>query len=188
LQNTRGLLSPLLLKIPEITEYYSFIPAFQPITIEIVNTFDMINESAIRGWIDEHFAGSDLFLVDLFIKPGNRIRIFIDSDTSVLIEHCIGLSKFIESHLDRDIEDFELNVSSSGLDQPYKIARQYIKNVGREVAVSLNDGRKAEGTLTAADEQGFEILEKLKDKKNIIEVNHRFNFIEIKETKEIIKF
>jgi ribosome maturation factor RimP len=148
----------------------------------------MINESTIRGWIDEHFAGSDLFLVDLFIKPGNRIRIFIDSDTSVLIEHCIGLSKYIESQLDRDVEDFELNVSSSGLDQPYKLSRQYIKNIGRDVSVSLNDGRKVDGTLTAADEQGFEILEKVKEKKNITEVKHRFSFTEIKETKEIIKF
>jgi ribosome maturation factor RimP len=148
----------------------------------------MINESTIKTWIDEHFAGSDLFLVDLFIKPGNRIRIFIDSDTSVLIEHCIGLSKYIESKLDRDVEDFELNVSSSGLDQPYKLSRQYIKNIGRDVSVSLIDGRKVDGALTAADEHGFEILEKVKEKKKITEVKHRFNYAEIKETKEIIKF
>ena len=78
----------------------------------------MITDKLIREWIEEHLSGTDRFLVDLTIKSGNRILVFIDSDTSVLIEHCISLSKFIESHLDRDIEDFELNVSSSGLDHP----------------------------------------------------------------------
>ena len=134
------------------------------------------------------FSGSDCFLVDLAIKPGNRIRVFIDSDTSILIEQCIGLSKFIESHLDRDIEDFELNVSSSGLDQPYRLVRQYIKNIGRDVAVVLMDEKKIEGMLSAADEQQIEVLETIKEKKNITQVKHRFNYTEIKETKEIIKF
>jgi len=148
----------------------------------------MITEKLIREWIEEHLSGTDRFLVDLTIKSGNRILVFIDSDTSVLIENCISLSKFIESHLDRDIEDFELNVSSSGLDHPYKLVRQYIKNIGREVAISLNDGKKVEGTLIAADESGIEVIEKIKEKKNNIEVKHNFNFTEIKETKEIIKF
>ena len=71
-----------------------------------------------------------------------EIRIFIDSDSRVLIEHCIELSKFIESQLDRDVEDFELNVSSSGLDQPYRLSRQYIKNIGREVSVLQKDNTK----------------------------------------------
>jgi ribosome maturation factor RimP len=148
----------------------------------------MINERLIKQLIEEHFSGSDCFLVDLNIKTGNRIRVFIDSDTAVHIEQCIGLSKFIESHLDRDIEDFELNVSSAGLDHPYKLLRQYVKNIGRDVAVTLNDGSKAEGSLTSADELGFEILETLKEKKLTIQVKRKFNFTEIKETKEIIKF
>jgi ribosome maturation factor RimP len=148
----------------------------------------MINENLIRGLIDEHLAGSDCFLVDLAIKSGNRILIFIDSDTSILIEHCITLSKFIESQLDRDAEDFELNVSSAGLDHPYKLSRQYIKNVGRDISLSLVDGKKMEGTLISADEQGFELLETIKEKKNSTQVKHKFNFTEIKEAKEIIKF
>jgi len=148
----------------------------------------MINEKLIRGWIDEHLSGSDCFLVDLTIKSGNRILVFIDSDSSVHIEHCITLSKFIESQLDRDAEDFELNVSSAGLDHPYKLPRQYVKNIGRDVSVSLMDGTKLEGTLVAADELGFELLETIKEKKKITQVKHKFNFTEIKEAKEIIKF
>ena len=148
----------------------------------------MIPENQIRNWIEEHLQGSDRFLVELVIKSGNRIMVFIDSDSSVLIEHCISLSRFIESQLDRNIEDFELNVSSAGLDHPYKLMRQYVKNIGRDVSVTLSDGSKVSGTLTQADENGFSILEKIKQKKIIIEKEYRFTFTEIKETKEIIKF
>ena len=148
----------------------------------------MISDKILRQWVAEYLEGSDRFLVDLTVKSGNRILVFIDSDTSVLIEHCIGLSKFIESRLDRETEDFELNVSSSGLDHPYMLLRQYVKNIGREIAVSLADGSKVSGKLTAADEKGIEVTELKKEKKNIIEVKHQLNFTEIKETKEIIKF
>ena len=148
----------------------------------------MIPENQIRNWIEEHLQGSDRFLVELVIKSGNRIMVFIDSDSSVLIEHCISLSRFIESQLDRNIEDFELNVSSAGLDHPYKLMRQYVKNIGRDVSVTLSDGSKVTGTLTQADETGFSILEKIKQKKITIEKEYRFTFTEIKETKEIIKF
>jgi ribosome maturation factor RimP len=148
----------------------------------------MIPESQIRSWIEEHLQGSDRFLVDLVIKSGNRIMVFIDSDSAVMIEHCISLSKYIESQLDRNVEDFELNVSSSGLDHPYKLQRQYIKNIGRDVTVTLSDNTKITGTLTQADETSFVVLEKIKQKKTIIEKEHRFAFTEIKETREIIKF
>lgn len=148
----------------------------------------MIPENQIRNWIEEHLQGSDRFLVELVIKSGNRIMVFIDSDSSVLIEHCISLSRFIESKLDRNVEDFELNVSSAGLDHPYKLLRQYVKNIGREVSVTLTDGSKVSGTLTQADENGFSILEKIKQKKISIEKEYRFTFTQIKETKEIIKF
>ena len=148
----------------------------------------MILESQIRKWTDEHLEGTDRFLVEVYVKPGNRILIFIDSDTSVLIDHCISLSRFIESHLDRDKEDFELNVSSAGLDQPYRMVRQYIKNIGREVAVTLPDGQRITGTLISTNDEAFEVLEKIKVKKQITEVNHRFTYTEIKETKEIFKF
>jgi ribosome maturation factor RimP len=148
----------------------------------------MISDRDIRNWVNEHLEGTDRYLVDVLIKSGNRILVFIDSDTSVLIEHCINLSKYIESQLDRDIEDFELNVSSAGLDHPYKMVRQYLKNIGREVSVVHNDGRRIAGKLIAADEQGFEVLETTKVKKVVSEISHHFQYNEIKETKEIIKF
>lgn len=148
----------------------------------------MIRESQIRKLAEEHLAGTDRFIVEVIVKPGNRILVFIDSDTSVLIDHCASLSRYIESHLDRDAEDFELNVSSSGIDHPYTLVRQYIKNTGREVTVTLPDEQKITGTLVAADQKGFDILEKKKEKKIITEIPHHFAYSEIKETKEVIKF
>ncbi len=147
----------------------------------------MISEQLIKELTNTHLEGTDRFAVSIAVRSDNRIRIFIDSDTHVLIEHCIELSKFIESQLDRDIEDFELNVSSSGLDQPYKLSRQYIKNIGREVAVLLKDNNKIDGTLIAADNESFSIKEITKVKKIITETTHSFQYRDIKETKEIIK-
>ena len=147
----------------------------------------MISEQLIKELTNTHLEGTDRFAVSIAVRSDNRIRIFIDSDTHVLIEHCIELSKFIESQLDRDIEDFELNVSSSGLDQPYKLSRQYIKNIGREVAVLLKDNNKIDGTLIAADNESFSIKEITKVKKTITETTHSFQYRDIKETKEIIK-
>ena len=147
----------------------------------------MITEKQITELIEEALAGTDRFPVDVSVKPGNRILVFIDSDTSVSIMDCIKLSKFIESHLDRETEDFELNVSSAGLDQPYKLLRQFSKNIGREIAVLLVDKTKISGKLTAADENGIQVLEIKKVKKEITETEHRIPFSEIKEAKEIIK-
>ncbi len=147
----------------------------------------MISEQLIKDLTVQHLAGTDRFVVSVAVRSDNRIRIFIDSDTHVSIEHCIVLSKFIESQLDREIEDFEINVSSSGLDQPYKLSRQYIKNIGREVSVLQKDSSKIEGTLIIADEQGFCVKEITKVKKVITETTHNFLYNDIKETKEIIK-
>lgn len=147
----------------------------------------MISEQLIKDLTNQHLEGTDRFAVSIAVRPDNRIRIFIDSDSRVLIEHCIELSKFIESQLDRDVEDFELNVSSSGLDQPYRLSRQYIKNIGREVSVLQKDNSKTEGTLVAADEVGFTVKQVTKVKKVITENIHTFLYSDIKETKEIIK-
>jgi ribosome maturation factor RimP len=147
----------------------------------------MISEQLIKDLTAQHLEGTDRFAVSVAVRSDNRIRIFIDSDTHVLIEHCIELSKFIESQLNRETEDFELNVSSAGLDQPYKLSRQYKKNVGREVAVLKKDNNKIEGTLIAADEEGFTVKEITKVKKISTETIYSFLYSDIKETKEIIK-
>jgi ribosome maturation factor RimP len=148
----------------------------------------MISEQLIHDLATSFLEGTDRFIIAVNVKPDNRIRVFIDSDTRVLIEHCIELSKYIESNLNREVEDFELNVSSAGLDQPYRIVRQYIKNIGRDVNVLKTDNSRLSGTLLSANENGFSIRETKKEKKVITEIIHQLLYSEVKETKEIIKF
>jgi ribosome maturation factor RimP len=147
----------------------------------------MIDKRVIEHLVEEKFAESDRFLVDVLIKPGNRIWVFIDSDTSITIGDCVEISRHIEANVDREIEDYELQVSSSGLDQPFRLLRQYTKNTGKSVDVILTEGEKISGTLVNADQEGIRLLCKGTKKESgdkIIEL--KFN--EIKETKIKIIF
>ena len=124
----------------------------------------------------------------------NRIVIEVDSDTSVSIDFCIAMSRHIESELNRDVEDFELEVGSSGLTEPFKLTRQYVKNIGNEVEVLTCDGRKLKGILKNANEEGF-ILETERDvklegakRKTRIKEEEQFNYQDIKYTKYLIRF
>ena len=113
----------------------------------------MIEKIKILELVNEALAGSDKFLVNLKITPDNRIYVDIDGDNGVTIDDCIELSRAIESRLDRDEEDFALDVSSAGADQPLKLTRQMVKNIGREVEAVTFDGEKTTGVLTAADDE-----------------------------------
>ena len=108
----------------------------------------MISDAWIRELLNEELAGRDLFLVELQIKPVNRIAVFIDSMKGVTLDECMAVSRFIESHLNRDEEDFELEVSSPGLDKPLRLPVQYVKNTGRQLDVVKTDGTKITGKLT----------------------------------------
>ena len=112
----------------------------------------MIEKIKILDLVNQALEGSDKFLVNLKITPDNRIYVDIDGDNGVTIDDCIELSRAIESQLDRDAEDFALDVSSAGADQPLKLTRQLVKNIGREVEAVTFDGQKTVGELTAADE------------------------------------
>jgi len=101
----------------------------------------MIERNKIAQLIDENLQNKDLFLVDFTISTGNHIEVYIDSDTDeVSISDCVALSRHIESNLDREEEDFELNVSSAGLDIPLKQRRQYKKHVGERLKLQMMDG------------------------------------------------
>ena len=106
---------------------------------------------------EEQLAFSDCYLVDVIIKPNNLIVVEIDNDVAVGINDCVTLSRYIEERIDRNVEDYELEVGSSGIGSPLKIVRQYIKNIGNEVEVLLKSGIKLTGILTAADENGVTI-------------------------------
>ena len=154
----------------------------------------MISALNIRELAERALQGTDCFLVDVHVTPMNKIIVLIDREGGVGINQCVEVSRFIEKSLDRDAEDFELEVSSAGLDAPFKVLRQYQKNIGKEVDVKLADGKKIKGQLVDANEKGITVQQVTKEKiegrkaKQTVEKNLSFTFPEIKETKVVIKF
>lgn len=154
----------------------------------------MIEPTFIENIVAEKFQQDDVFIVELAVRPGNKIVLVIDSDKGIPISYCIDVSKLIESHLDRDQEDFEMEVSSAGIGQPFKVLRQYHKNLGNEVEVLTTDGKKLSGKLIAVSNVGFdlEIEEKVKvegKKRKELQVRKLdFKFDEVKQIKDIVSF
>jgi ribosome maturation factor RimP len=154
----------------------------------------MIDKILLKNIAEAHLDGSDNFLVDVIVKPGNLLVVEIDNDNGVSIEDCIVLSKKIEASLNRDEEDFELEVGSAGISSPFKILRQYQKNIGNEVEVLSKDGRKLAGVLKSAEEASFTltILKKIKPdgakRKIDVEEDLVFAYDEVKYTKYLIRF
>ncbi|MCR5588115.1 MAG: ribosome assembly cofactor RimP [Bacteroidales bacterium] len=146
----------------------------------------MIEKIKILELVNNALEGSDKFLVNLKITPDNRIYVDIDGDNGVTIDDCIELSRAIEGQLDRDEEDFALDVSSAGADQPLKLIRQYRKNVGRELEVVTVDGERAEGTLENASDEGI-VLRTKGTKKQAPETLH-MAYRDIKSARVTIKF
>jgi ribosome maturation factor RimP len=136
----------------------------------------------------EHLAGTDKFLVELLIKPGNRIYAFIDGDHGVTISDCVGLSRFIESRLDREVEDYELNVSSFGADHPFRLPRQYPKNIGRNLSVKLSEEESITGKLEAVNETGITLIIPADKKKKTGPETREIAFENIIESKVILSF
>lgn len=124
----------------------------------------MIEKTSIKAIVEEHLKDSDLFLVEVKVSGRNKIMVFLDGDEGVPISRCAEISRYIESQLDRDIEDFELEVSSVGVDTPLTLPRQFKKNVGRDIVFTDAERKKVRATLLEADETGF-VAEKETSKK-----------------------
>lgn len=155
----------------------------------------MIDKLQIRDIAEDFLLNhSDIFLVEIIIRPGNIIVVEIDSKEGVSIENCIALSKHIESKFDREVEDFELEVGSAGVTSPFKITRQYDVNIGNEVEVLTKGGIKQTGVLKSCDENSFTItitkMEKPEGAKRkiAIEEDLSFKYDEVKYTKYLIRF
>lgn len=153
----------------------------------------MIDKEQIKS-IAEQYIEDPMFLVDVAVHPGNIIVVEIDSDESVSIDDCIALSREIESNLDREVEDFELEVGSAGVTAPFKMPRQYQKNIGNEVEILSKTGQKLSGLLKDATDTGFTVTITKKEKpegaKKRIEVEEDlvFGYDEVKYTKYLIRF
>ena len=118
----------------------------------------MITKDIILSLTNEALADSDRFLVDVKVKPDNVIEVYIDSDTAVTIDNCVEVGRFIESNLDRDVEDYELSVMSYGLTGPLKLDRQLQKYVGKEVEVQTKGSSKLLGKMTGFNAERVEVL------------------------------
>ncbi|MCD6067337.1 MAG: rimP [Bacteroidetes bacterium] len=155
----------------------------------------MIAESIIRELVEEKIAGSDRFIVSIRVSVNNRIEILLDGLTNISIKDCIDMSRHIESSLDRETEDFELQVSSSGIDEPLVMEQQYVKNTGRNVEILKTDGVKLEGKLLGLLEDTKEIRiensrteKNEKGKKQTITEQITIPLQEVKETKLVLSF
>ena len=95
----------------------------------------MIDKKEIEAFVEEGLTGSDCFVVDVQVKPDNVIVVEIDNEEGVDIDRCVALHRFLESKLDRDVEDYELEVGSAGITSPFKVLGQYKKNIGKEVGI-----------------------------------------------------
>lgn len=148
----------------------------------------MKDKNFIEEKVIEILGEGELFLVDVKVSKNNNIQVFIDGDNGVKIQDCIDLSRQLEECLDRESEDFELSVLSFGLEEPLKMQRQYVKNIGRSLQVENEEGSFT-GTLISANEECFTIELKKKGKKNTENENQKtYNYKEIKSAKVVISF
>jgi len=163
----------------------------------LLNEKEMISKDKVKGLIDERINDlqKNLYVVELTISAKNVIRVELDKiDGSVSVEECVSVSRNIEHNLDRDFEDFELIVSSAGLDKPLRHINQYKKHIGRTVRVKPLSSPKIEALLTQVSEEGITLIRSEKKriegkkKKEIVEEEFVFDFNEIKETKIVVSF
>lgn len=154
----------------------------------------MIDKNVVKKLVEEWLQDKEYFLVSIEISPDDRIVVEIDHADGVWIEDCVALSKYIEDHLNRDGEDYELEVGSAGLGQPFKVPQQYINFIGKEVEVLDADGKKVKGILKAVEGNDFTVgveeKVKVEGKKRPVkqEVDHVYQMDKVKYTKYIISF
>ena len=136
----------------------------------------------------------NIFLVDFKITTDNSIKVILDGDKEVNVKDCMSVSRAIECALNRDEEDFSLEVASAGVGSPLKYPRQYHKNLGRKLEVISSDGLKFMGELTHVKEDAIELQWKQREPKPIgkgkvtVTKNKILTFDEISQTKVMIKF
>jgi ribosome maturation factor RimP len=147
----------------------------------------MIDKEYIKGLVEEFIKETDLFLVAVRVSSANRITILADKNNGITIDECVAIHRHVENNLDREKEDFELQVSSPGLDLPFGVIEQYYKNEGRMVEVIESDGSRVTGILKNVTAGGFELETEVKIKgKTKEQKDISFNFDQVKTTRVIL--
>ena len=147
----------------------------------------MIDRAKIEESVKEYIRGTGLFLVALKVSSSNKITVLADTKQGITIEECALLHRNIEKGFDRDVEDFELQVSSPGLDMPFGVIEQYYKNEGKKVSVVDNEGLKYTGIVKNVTKGGFDLETevKVKGKAKVVK-DVPFNFDDIKSTRIVL--
>lgn len=141
-------------------------------------------KNTVKSQLKEH-----QFVVDIKQSNSNQIFVYIDDFNGLTIDECRRISKSIESVFDREVEDYSLEVSSPGLDKPFKVIEQYKKNINKEIKLVLKDDISHEGILTSIDADGLNLTVKKKlNKKETIDTTEYFNFNQIKKANLKIDF
>jgi len=153
----------------------------------------MIDKEKVEKLVKEKL-DDDMFIVDISVSTSNVIHIFVDGFNGITIEQCIAISRNVEHNLDREEEDFALEVSSPGLTETFKVRQQYIKNEGRDIEVEKTNGEKLKGLLKISDEEQIvlETSERIKmegqKKKQAVITEHSIKYEDIKSAKVVISF
>ena len=154
-----------------------------------------MNVTEIIDAINGEIVARGLYIVDVFISKDNDIEVTIESEEGIVeLDDCVGVSRFFETCFDREKEDYSLTVTSAGLDQPFKVLRQFVKAVGSKVEVSLKGGKKIVAVLEAADEESITLKYSAKEavegkkKKELVEHVDRFTMDQVNAVRPYIEF
>jgi ribosome maturation factor RimP len=154
----------------------------------------MINKETIQALTEEWLQGNDYFLVDINLGADDRIVIEIDHADGVWIEDCAALSRFLQERLGDDLGDYELEVGSAGLGQPFKVAQQYMNHIGHNIEVLTLEGKKLQGVLKSVDGSEFTLTVQEKQKQEgkkrpvLTEVDKTFAMDGVKYAKYLLTF
>ncbi len=157
----------------------------------------MITEAKVRELIEGKVEADGYFIVEVSVSAGNDIRIVVDSENGVPISYCEEIDALVETSLNRDEEDYSLEVSSAGIGTELKVMGQFMKNIGNKVEVTMPNGAWVRGVLVSADEEGFEIETEEKRKvetesgkkvNQIVKETHRYERKDIRSVKDIVEF
>ena len=155
----------------------------------------MINKEVVTTFVEEWLQGNDYFLVDIIFGADDRIVIEIDHADGVWIEDCADLSRFLQEQIGEELGDYELEVGSAGIGQPFKVIQQYQNHIGKEVEVLDKEGKKQQGILKSVDEAGSFVVtvkekQQVEGKKRpvLADVDKTFAISEVKYCKYLLNF
>lgn len=153
----------------------------------------MIAKEKIVKLVEERL-DDEMFIVDVSVSASNDILVYVDSLSGMTIKQCISISRNVEHNLDREEEDFALQVSSPGLNRRFKVRQQYVKYTGKQIEVQTNEDLILEGLLKQSDDDGIVLETSTREKveghkkKQLVVKEHNFKYDEIKSAKAVISF